>query len=65
MRRRQIVRMVKEIWFPELKNRGFTDNKGEYIRRLDSGVVHLIGIGKDPPRRCDLRRHVRRGCGST
>ena len=48
MRRRQIVRMVKEIWFPELKNRGFSDNKGEYIRRLDSGVVHLIGIGKDP-----------------
>ncbi|MBI1320986.1 MAG: hypothetical protein GC168_18835 [Candidatus Hydrogenedens sp.] len=45
---RQVYKFAKEAWFPELKPSGFAEKNGEYHRILDSGVVHLIGIGKDP-----------------
>lgn len=48
MKAKQVYRIAKAIWLPALQPRGFAENNGEYFRLLDSGVVHLIGIGKDP-----------------
>lgn len=48
MKSKQVYKLAKEIWFPELELRGFVEGNGRYLRSLDSGVVHLIGVGKDP-----------------
>lgn len=48
MKSKQLYKMAKEIWFPDLSMIGFIERNGRYLRFFDSGVVHLIGIGKDP-----------------
>ncbi len=48
MKTKQIYRLSKEIWFSELGPRGFSKRNGRYLRNLDSGVIHLIGMAKDP-----------------
>ncbi|MBI1320987.1 MAG: hypothetical protein GC168_18840 [Candidatus Hydrogenedens sp.] len=45
---KKVYREARKIWKPELKPAGFVEKDGRYYRTLDSGVVHLIGIGKDP-----------------
>lgn len=48
MKAKQIYKIAREVWLPELKALGFVEKNGRYLRILDSGVVNLIGIGKDP-----------------
>jgi len=45
---RSFYKIAREILSPALKPLGFRVKTREYIRILESGVVHLIGISKDP-----------------
>lgn len=45
---KQIYRIARQVWGKGLSEVGFLEKNGEYRRALPSGVVHLIGIGKDP-----------------
>jgi hypothetical protein len=48
MKSKKLYKLAQEAWFPELKQHRFIEQNGRYIRILDSGVVHLLGIGMDP-----------------
>lgn len=48
MKSKQVYKVANKMWIPHLGKIGFVERNGRYLRVCDSGVVHLIGIGKDP-----------------
>ena len=48
MKSKTLYSLAKELFLPTLKLKGFLENNGRFTRILDSGVVHIIGFGKDP-----------------
>ena len=48
VRAKQVYKFAEEVWYPELRSLGFAEKNGEYHRILDSGVVDLMAISKDP-----------------
>jgi len=41
-------KICREMLYPDLKILGFCRKGSRYLRQIESGVMHLIDIGKDP-----------------
>lgn len=48
MKSKQLYTLAKAILYPTLETLGFKTKNGKYTRILNSGVVHLIALAKDP-----------------
>lgn len=48
MKSKQLYTLAKAILYPTLETLGFETKNGKYTRILNSGVVHLIALAKDP-----------------
>lgn len=48
MKSKQLHALAKTLFSPSLRTLGFEIKNGRYTRILDTGVVHLIALAKDP-----------------
>lgn len=48
MKPQALYKLAREVLLPDLEPKGFVVTNGRYTRILDTGVIHLIGFGKDP-----------------
>ncbi len=48
MKMKLLSRLAKQIWGSELCTHGFAERNGRYLRIINSGVVHLLTLAKDP-----------------